>query len=169
MCFRSGQHRREQLRADNRNSVTRGRPTKIRDWRRHSIDLPRVVAIASKFRSIEDASTAMPLTDQRQQRRRDTKQRRRRDLLGRLLRWRVGLHWYLFVLFGLPMGVLLSAIVLHGAAPLGALARNWGLLFTCSCWASSCPSCTPTCGRSLDGRVSCSQRCRTGAGPCLRA
>jgi membrane protease YdiL (CAAX protease family) len=53
-----------------------------------------------------------------------------RDLLGRLLRWRVGLHWYLFVLFGLPMGVLLSAIVLHGAAPLGALARNWALLFT---------------------------------------
>jgi uncharacterized protein len=39
-------------------------------------------------------------------------------------------HWYLFVLFGLPMGVLLSAIVLHGAAPLGALARNWALLFT---------------------------------------
>ena len=53
-----------------------------------------------------------------------------RDLLGRLLRWRVGLHWYLFVLFGLPMGVLVSAIVLHGAAPLGALARNWALLFT---------------------------------------
>lgn len=53
-----------------------------------------------------------------------------RDLLGRLLRWRVGLHWYLFVLFGLPMGVLLTAIVLHGAAPLGALARNWALLFT---------------------------------------
>jgi membrane protease YdiL (CAAX protease family) len=53
-----------------------------------------------------------------------------RDLLGRLLRWRVGLHWYLFVLFGLPVSVLLSAIVLHGTAPLGALARNWGLLFT---------------------------------------
>ena len=34
-----------------------------------------------------------------------------RDLLGRLLRWRVGLHWYLFVLFGPPVGVLLSAIV----------------------------------------------------------
>jgi membrane protease YdiL (CAAX protease family) len=53
-----------------------------------------------------------------------------RDLLGRLLRWRVGLHWYLLVLVGLPMGVLLSAIVLHGAAPLGALAQNWALLFT---------------------------------------
>jgi membrane protease YdiL (CAAX protease family) len=34
------------------------------------------------------------------------------------------------VVFGLPVGVLLLAIVLHGAAPLGALARNWGLLFT---------------------------------------
>jgi membrane protease YdiL (CAAX protease family) len=53
-----------------------------------------------------------------------------RDLLGRLLRWRVGLHWYIFAIFGLPMGVLLSAIVLHGAAPLGALVRNWALLFT---------------------------------------
>jgi uncharacterized protein len=53
-----------------------------------------------------------------------------RDLLGRLLRWRVGLHWYLFVVFGLPMGVLLAAIVLHGAAPLEAFARNWVLLFT---------------------------------------
>ena len=53
-----------------------------------------------------------------------------RDLVGRLLRWRVGLHWYLFVLFGLPLGVLLTAIVLHGAAPLAALAGNWALLFT---------------------------------------
>ena len=53
-----------------------------------------------------------------------------RDLLGRLLRWRVGLHWYLFVIFGLLIGVLLSAIVLHGAAPLEALAQNWELLFT---------------------------------------
>jgi CAAX protease family protein len=53
-----------------------------------------------------------------------------RDLLGRLLRWRVGLHWYLFVVFGLPVGVVLLAVVLHGAAPLGALAQNWALLFT---------------------------------------
>ena len=53
----------------------------------------------------------MPLTDQRQQRRRDTKQGRRARSAWRLLRWRVGLHWYLFVLFGLPVGVLLSAIV----------------------------------------------------------
>ena len=92
-----------------------------------------------------------------------------RDLLGRLLRWQVGLHWYLLVLFGLPVGVLLSAIVLHGAAPLGALARNWGCSSPRSCRASWCPSCTPTCGRRPDGRASCSQRCRTGAGPCLRA
>ena len=42
----------------------------------------------------------------------------------------VGLHWYLFVLFGLPLGVLLTAIFLHGAAPLAALAQNWALLFT---------------------------------------
>jgi membrane protease YdiL (CAAX protease family) len=53
-----------------------------------------------------------------------------RDLVGRLLRWRVGLHWYLFVVFGLLLGVVLTAIILHGAAPLGALAQNWALLFT---------------------------------------
>jgi membrane protease YdiL (CAAX protease family) len=53
-----------------------------------------------------------------------------RDLLSRLLRWRVGLQWYVFVIFGLPMGVLLSAIVVHGAAPLEAFARNWALVFT---------------------------------------
>jgi len=53
-----------------------------------------------------------------------------RNLVGRLLRWRVGLHWYLFVVFGLLLGVVLTAIVLHGAAPLGALAQNWALLFT---------------------------------------
>ena len=44
-----------------------------------------------------------------------------------------------------------------------------GCSSACSCLASSCPSCTPTCGRSSDGRVSYSQRCRRGAGPCLRA
>jgi len=53
-----------------------------------------------------------------------------RNLVGRLLRWRVGLHWYLFVVFGLLLGVVLTAIVLHGAAPLGALAQNWALVFT---------------------------------------
>jgi hypothetical protein len=37
--------------------VRRGRPTEIRDWRCHSIDRPRVVAIPSKFRGMEDSST----------------------------------------------------------------------------------------------------------------
>ena len=53
-----------------------------------------------------------------------------RDLLGRMLRWRVGVLWYLLALFGLPIAVLLAAVAFHGAAPLAALARNWGLLFT---------------------------------------
>src|SRR5215208_3075309 len=33
-----------------------------------------------------------------------------RDLLRRLLRWRVGIHWYLVALFGLFVAVLLAAI-----------------------------------------------------------
>ena len=33
-----------------------------------------------------------------------------RDLLRRLLRWRVGVHWYLIALFGLLVAMLLAAI-----------------------------------------------------------
>src|SRR5919199_5793219 len=33
-----------------------------------------------------------------------------RDLLGRLLRWRVGVHWYLIVFFGLLVAMLLAAL-----------------------------------------------------------
>jgi uncharacterized protein len=52
------------------------------------------------------------------------------DLLRRLLRWRVGVHWYLIALFGLPVAMLLAAIPFLGVAPLEALAQKWGLLFT---------------------------------------
>ncbi len=52
------------------------------------------------------------------------------DLLGRMLRWRVGIHWYLIALFGLPLAVLLAAIPFIGVAPLEELAQKWGLLFT---------------------------------------
>ena len=52
-----------------------------------------------------------------------------RDLLGRLLRWRVGVRWYLVAIFGLPVAMLLAAIPFLGAAPLEALARKWPLLF----------------------------------------
>ena len=53
-----------------------------------------------------------------------------RDLLRRLLRWRVGIRWYLIAFFGLFVVVLLAAVPFLGAAPLEALARKWGLLFT---------------------------------------
>jgi membrane protease YdiL (CAAX protease family) len=53
-----------------------------------------------------------------------------RDLLRRILRWRVGVHWYLLALFGLLFTTLLGAIPLLGAVPLEALAQNWTLLFT---------------------------------------
>jgi uncharacterized protein len=53
-----------------------------------------------------------------------------RDLLSRLLRWRVGVHWYLTALFGLPVAMLLAAIPFLGVVPLEALAQKWGLLFT---------------------------------------
>ncbi len=53
-----------------------------------------------------------------------------RDLLRRLLRWRVGVHWYLIALFGLFVAMLLAAIPFLGVAPLETLAQRWGLLFT---------------------------------------
>ena len=53
-----------------------------------------------------------------------------RDLLGRMLRWRVGVLWYLIALFGLPVTMLLAAIPFLGVAPLEALTQKWGLLFT---------------------------------------
>jgi membrane protease YdiL (CAAX protease family) len=53
-----------------------------------------------------------------------------RGLWGRVFRWRVGVRWYLIALFGLLAVTLLGAIPFLGLAPLGALARNWPLLFT---------------------------------------
>ncbi len=53
-----------------------------------------------------------------------------RDLLRRMLRWRVGVHWYLLALFGLLVVTLLGAIPFLGVLPLEALAQNWSLLFT---------------------------------------
>src|SRR5918997_4942910 len=47
-----------------------------------------------------------------------------RDLLARMLRWRVGIHWYLIALFGLPAAVLLAAVPFLGVVPLEALTRN---------------------------------------------
>src|SRR3712207_2441212 len=53
-----------------------------------------------------------------------------KDLLGRLLRWRVGIRWYLTAVFGLFVAVLLAAVPFLGAARLETLGREWGLLFT---------------------------------------
>src|ERR671911_888069 len=37
-----------------------------------------------------------------------------RDLLGLMLRWRVGVLWYILALFGLPAAVVLAAVAFHG-------------------------------------------------------
>src|SRR5215210_851919 len=92
-----------------------------------------------------------------------------RELLGRILRWRVGVHWYLIALFGLPVTMLLATIPFLGVAPLEELAQKWGCSSPCSCLASSCRSCTPTCGKNKVGWVTSSPRCKKGAVPCWRA
>src|SRR5918995_4115769 len=53
-----------------------------------------------------------------------------RDLLSRCLRWRVGVHWYLIVLLGFLVAMVLVGSVFLGLAPLEALARKWPLFFT---------------------------------------
>jgi membrane protease YdiL (CAAX protease family) len=57
-----------------------------------------------------------------------------RELLGRILHWRVGVHWYLIALFGLLLATLLGAIPFFGLAPLEELAQKWELLFTLFLW-----------------------------------
>jgi membrane protease YdiL (CAAX protease family) len=53
-----------------------------------------------------------------------------RDLLGRCLRWRVGIGWYVLASLGLLFATLLVASVFLGVAPLEALVEKWPLFFT---------------------------------------
>jgi membrane protease YdiL (CAAX protease family) len=57
-----------------------------------------------------------------------------RELLSRILRWQVGVHWYLIALFGLLFVTLLGAIPFFGLAPIEELAQKWELLFTLYLW-----------------------------------
>ena len=52
------------------------------------------------------------------------------QLLRRMVQWRVGIRWYLLVLFGVPLVELLGAFAVLGLVPLDDLARNWPLIFT---------------------------------------
>lgn len=53
-----------------------------------------------------------------------------RDLLGRCLRWRVGIVWYLIALFGLLAVTVLVGSVFQNPAPLEVLTERRSLLFT---------------------------------------
>jgi membrane protease YdiL (CAAX protease family) len=53
-----------------------------------------------------------------------------RALADRYTRWRVGVPWYLFALFGLPLIALLGAVVVFGGAALGGFARHWTVVPT---------------------------------------
>ncbi|HEV2579540.1 MAG TPA: type II CAAX endopeptidase family protein, partial [Ktedonobacteraceae bacterium] len=53
-----------------------------------------------------------------------------RQFLRRYVQWRVGLLWYLVVLFGYPVVYLLTTSIFLGVAPFSALIQNWPLLFT---------------------------------------
>jgi len=53
-----------------------------------------------------------------------------RQLLRRILRWRVGVQWYLIAVFGVPPVYFLAASLVLGTAPLEALIEDWPFLFT---------------------------------------
>ncbi len=53
-----------------------------------------------------------------------------RHLLRRYVLWRVGIQWYLLVLFGPPIVLLLGESALLGATPLSALMQRWPLVFS---------------------------------------
>jgi len=52
------------------------------------------------------------------------------QLLRRMVQWRVGIHWYLLILFGVPVVELLGACAVLGSLPLDDFAQNWPLIFT---------------------------------------
>ncbi|HEX2739995.1 MAG TPA: type II CAAX endopeptidase family protein [Rubrobacter sp.] len=52
------------------------------------------------------------------------------DLARRCLRWRVGVRWYLFAFFSVPVAVMLCASIVFGRAQLDMLVDKWELLFT---------------------------------------
>ena len=51
-------------------------------------------------------------------------------LLRRLVQWRVGLHWYLLVLFGVPLVLLVGASIMRGGVPMDTLSQQWAIIFT---------------------------------------
>jgi len=54
-----------------------------------------------------------------------------RNLLRRrILRWRVGIQWYLIVIFGVPIIYFVAASLVLGTTPLEALIEGWPFLFT---------------------------------------
>lgn len=54
----------------------------------------------------------------------------RKLLRRRILRWRVGIHWYLIAIFGIPPVYFMAASLVLGTAPLEALLEQWPFLFT---------------------------------------
>jgi len=54
----------------------------------------------------------------------------RRQLLRRYIQWRAGLQWYLVVLLGYPVVLVIGASLVLGATPVDALLQKWPLLLT---------------------------------------
>jgi membrane protease YdiL (CAAX protease family) len=52
-----------------------------------------------------------------------------RELASRCLRWRVGLRWYAFAFFSVPVGVLVCASAVFGRSLFVVLADRWTSLF----------------------------------------
>jgi membrane protease YdiL (CAAX protease family) len=53
-----------------------------------------------------------------------------RRFFGRYKQWRIGLRWYLFAFFALPLIYLVAAMIFMGIEPLTALVTHWQVFFT---------------------------------------
>ena len=53
-----------------------------------------------------------------------------KQFLRRYVQWRVGVRWYLLIIFGFPVIYLLAASIWMGMQPLQAVTQQWGTFFT---------------------------------------
>ena len=53
-----------------------------------------------------------------------------KQFLRRYVQWRVGVRWYLLILFGFPAIYLLAASIWMGMRPLEVAAQQWSTFFT---------------------------------------
>ena len=90
-------------------------------------------------------------------------------LLRRYGLWKVGVHWYLFVLFAFPVISLLVATTMFGRAPVEAAVRQWPCFYPSICRRSFPFSWSHSYGKKRDGGDSRCRACNSDMERCWEA